>query len=235
MRTWYLRCFPSDSWDYRVTPQRTGRRAQGVDERPFYGMEFLLLRRGEGEVADVAIEDQAYEAGRKEYIGDVDHPYLGHIMVHAIVLRREIQGWLKAPRNTSRVFHSVNGQVQYKENRAYLSQSCRLPGLKDRIVVIVDSSDLSEAAHNDVWKGDREGLRATEIGQLYRDEVTKVIRDSPYLRELQQRIAREETESLAREGQQSLFQDLVKTDPSIAQLLPRRRIGQTTRLRWNQA
>ena len=47
-----------------------------------------------------------------------------------------------------------------------------------------------------------------------------MIADSPYLRELQQRIAREETESLAREGQQSLFQDLVNTDPSIAQLLP---------------
>ena len=154
--------------DYRVTPQRTGRRAQGVDERPFYGMEFLLLRRGEGEVADVATEDQAYEPGSKEYIGDVDHPDLGHIMVHAIVLRREIQGWLRAPRNTSRVFHSVNGQVQFKENRAYLSQRCRLPGLKDRIVVVVDASDLSEAAHNDVWKGDRQSLRATEIGQLYR-------------------------------------------------------------------
>ena len=61
---------------------------------------------------------------------------------------------------------------------------------------------------------------ATDVGQIYIEEVTKVIRDSQYLKELQQRIAREETENLAREGQESLFQNLVDSDPSIAQLLP---------------
>ena len=141
---------------YRPDPQRGGRRAQGVDERPLNGMEFLLLRR-DGE--EGAGEDGAYEPGSEQFIGGIEHPDLGHISVRAIVLTRELPGWLKSPRNISRVFHAVNGQVQFKQNRAYLSQSCRLPGLKDRIVVIVDASDLAEAAHNDVWKGDRENIR----------------------------------------------------------------------------
>lgn len=202
--------------DYRYTPTegRGGRRAQGVDERPVNGMEFLLLRR------DGDDTEEANQEGREQHVGDFDHPDLGHISVRAIVLGKDLPGWLKPPRNASRVLHAVNGQVQFKQNRAYLSQTCRFPGLKDRIVLIVDASNLSEAAHNDVWKGDRENIRATEVGQLYRDEVTKLIANSDYLKELQQQIAREETENLAREGQVTLFQNLVETDPSIAQLLP---------------
>ena len=208
--------------DYRQRRdlRRGGRRAQGVDERPVNGMEFLLLRRDGDEETELDDEGAVFQPGSEQHVGDIEHPELGKISVRAIVLGRDLPGWLKAPRNTSRVFHAVNGQVQFKENRAYLSQRCKLPGLKDRIVVIVDSSDLSEAAHNDVWKGDRENIRATGVGQLYRGEVTKVIADSPYLKELQRRIAQEETENLAQEGQVALFQNLVDADPSIAQLLP---------------
>lgn len=171
---------------YRPDPRRGRRHALGVDERPLHGMEFLLLRR----YGDGTDEDRVYEPGTEQFVGDIEHPDLGHISVRAIVLGRDLPGWLRTPRNTSRVFHSVNGQVQFKQNRAYLSQTCRLPGLKDRIVVIVDASDLSEAAHNDVWKGDRENIRRTAVGQLYSDEVTNLIRGSEYLRELQQRLAR---------------------------------------------
>lgn len=206
--------------DYRQTPapSRGGRRALGIDERPVNGMEFLLLRKdGREELSDA---DQDYTPGTKQYIGSVDDPELGHISVQAIVLGRDIPGWLKPPRNTSRVFHAVNGQVQFKENRAYLSRRCKLPGLKDRIVVIVDSSDLSEAGYNDVWKSDRENVRATGIGQLYRDKVTEVIANSEFLKDLQRRIALEETEEITKKGQRGLFQSLVNSDPSIAQLLP---------------
>ena len=202
---------------YRPDPRRGGRRALGVDERPLNGMEFLLLRR-DGE--EDSGEAGAYQPGSEQFIGDIEHADLGHVSVRAIVLDRELPGWLKSPRNTSRVFHAVNGQVKFKHNRAYLSQSYRLPGLKDRIVVIVDSSGLSEAAHNDVWKGDCENIRRTVVGKLYLQEVTALMRNSEYLRELQQRFAKEETERIANESQVELFQNLVDTDPSIAQLVP---------------
>ena len=215
--------------DYRVTPQRTGRRAQGIDERSVNGMEFLLLGRDEDDPVGSNGEESSYKPGSKNHIGDIDHPDLDRISVSAIIPKmtskqqksgKHLPSWLRAPRNTSRVFHAVNGQVQFKQNRAYLSQRCKFPGLKDRIVLIVDASNLSEAAHNDVWKGDRENIRATEVGQLYRDEVTKLIRESEYLKELERRIRREETENLVQEGQVKLFQNLVDTDPNIAQLLP---------------
>ena len=110
--------------DYRYPPEprRGGRRAVGVDERPLNGMEFLLLR-----------ERDEYEAGRERHIGVIEHPDLGQISVRVIELKRDIPGWLKSPRNTSRVFHAVNGQVQFKQNRGYVSQSCKYPGVKDRL------------------------------------------------------------------------------------------------------
>ena len=208
--------------DYRFKPDpnRTGRRAQGVDERRLYGMEFLLLRTYVEETSQFDDDELDREPGSEQHIGEVNHPELGSISIRGIILKKDLPGWLQPHRNPSRVFHAVNGQVQYKENRAYLSRQCKLPGLKDRIVIIVDASELSEAAHNDVWKGDRENIRATSVGKTYRDEITNVIANSQFLKQLQNRLAREETESLAEQGKTELFQDLVNNDPSIAQLLP---------------
>ena len=208
--------------DYRypADTKRDERRAQGVDERPLYGMEYPLLRRHGQEIDEADDEGTDDPLGSEHHIGEVNHPYLGLVSARVIVLQKNLPGWLKYPRNTSRVFHAVNGQVQFKQNRGYLSQQCKLPGLKDRLVVIIDASDLSEAAHNDVWKGDREQIRATPVGDLYKDEVTKLVRDSEYLKALQQRIFREETENLTEKGQELLFQNLVDSDPNIAQLLP---------------
>ena len=169
------------------------------------------------EFAESAIHPMRLGTGQEDAKVQIE---TGTISVRAIVLDRNLPGWLKPPRRTARVFHAVNGQVQFKENRAYLSQACRFSGLKDRIVIILDASDLSEAAHNDVRKGDRENIRAPEIGQLYRDSVTRIILGSDYLKQLQRLIAHEETEKLAEESQVNLFQNLIDTDPSIGQLLP---------------
>lgn len=206
--------------DYTVRPQRSGRRAQGVDERSLYGMEFILLHRYGEDVSRTEEGEMLAEPGNEHHVGEIDHPDLGRISVRAIVLKKDLPGWLHPRRNTARVFHVVNGQVQFTENRAYLSQNCKLPGLKDRMVVIVDASNLSEAAHNDVWKGDREKIRATGIGQLYRNQVTDLIEGSTFLRDLQRQFAREETEQIAEQSRVDLFQNLVDNDPSIAQLLP---------------
>ena len=204
--------------DYRVTPGRTGRRAQGVDERTVSGMEFLLLRRDRRE-SEEDDGDNIYEPGTKEHIGNIAHPELGQISIQAIIPVRQKNGkhlptWLG--RNTDRIFHTVNGQVQFKEKRGHLSQGCGFPALKDRVVIVVDSSELSESGHNDVWKGDRENIRATEVGQLYKEKVDEVIKDSPYLKEFQGRVVKEETNPLTEQGSIELFQGLVDSDPSIA-------------------
>ena len=204
--------------DYRasVDRERGGRRAEGVDERTVNGMDFQLRRLDPEDEANERVE----LAKRALHIADIRHPDLGTVRVHAVPLPRELPGWLKPARNRMRVYHAVNGQVQYKRGRDYISGPCRLPGLKDRAVVIVDASDLSEPAHNDIWKGDRETIRQTEIGGLYESQVTDAIRNSSTLKKLEEQIRDEETEQLAKQAQTDLFQNVVSSDPHIAQLLP---------------
>ncbi|MBC8065519.1 MAG: hypothetical protein H7Y17_11855 [Chlorobia bacterium] len=204
--------------DLRQTPdaKRTGDRALGVDPRPFYGMEFLLLNSHREEGADD--EDEAAGTG-KIFVGKFTDPDLGEVSISAIGLKRDLPGWLKSSNN--RVFHTVNGQVQFKQTRGYLS-NCGFPALKDRVVLIVDASGLSFSAHNEVWKGDREHIRSTIDGERYREEVTRTIRESEMLKQLQAKVAQEELERAAKTESNSLFQKLVDKDPTLAGLLSSR-------------
>ena len=203
--------------DFRQTPdpKRGGDRAEGIDPRGFCGMEFLLLR-SHRESDDDEEEDEAAGTGRIA-VATITTEELGDISISAIRLKRKIPGWLEKSNN--RVFHAVNGQVQFKQTRGYLSQSCGYPALKDRIVVIVDASDLSFEAHNEVWKGDREHIRNTIVGERYQEVVTAAIRESKALQDLQSEVAKEELQQAAKSERNELFQKLVDADRNLAALL----------------
>ena len=205
--------------DYRNKPNkaRGGRRALGIDERTVNGMIFQLMRIDDSEDDD---GERISEKVEKIHVGDIRNSELGYIRIQAVPVPRESPGWLNPGRNNSRIYHAVNGQVQFKQGRGYLSQKCKLPGLKDRIVIIVDASEMLESAHNDVWKGDRETIRETEFGKLYEKEVRDAIRECNALKEFERRVAMEETERLSDETKTKLFQNIVDSDPNIAQLLP---------------
>ena len=187
-------------------PKRGGDRALGVDPRPFYGMEFLLLNaHGED-----GLDDDGSAAGTGHiFVGRFTDPTLGEVNIGAIGLKRDLPGWLKPQNSNNRVFHTVNGQVQFKQSRGYLSQSCGFPALKDRVVVVVDASGLGFAAHNEVWKGDREHISSTIDGERYLELVTRTIRESEALKDFQKRVAQEELERATQSEGNSLFQKLL--------------------------
>ncbi len=209
-----FRQLPKSKGALEAARKRGGERAEGIDSRPFYGMEFLLLNshREEG------LEDEEDAAGQEKiFVGNVSDEELGKISISAIRLKNELPGWLKA--SNKRVFHTVNGQVQYKQTRGFLSQSCRFPALKDRVVVIIDSSSLKFSAHNEVWKGDREHISNTILGERYREKVTQAIKESKALKELQKEIAQQELERATKSESNALFQKLVDADRNLANLL----------------
>jgi hypothetical protein len=203
--------------DFRQTPdpKRSGDRAEGIDPRGFCGMEFLLLRshREDDEGED---EDEAVGTSQIA-VATIRTDDLGDISVLAIRLKRKLPGWLEKSNN--RVFHAVNGQVRFKQTGGYLSQSCGFPALKDRVVIIVDASDLSFEAHNEVWKGDREHIRNTIVGERYQEAVTAAIKESKALQELQNEVAKEELQQAAKSQRNDLFQKLVDADRNLAALL----------------
>ena len=207
--------------DLRQKPdqKRGADRALGVDPRPFYGMEFLLMNSHKEEGTDD--EDEAAGQARL-FVGKFTDPGLGEVSISAIHLKRELPGWLKSSSTNNRVFHSVNGQVQFKQSRGYLSQSCGFPALKDRTILVVDASALTFAAHNEIWKGDREHIRETIDGERYKEMVTKTIKESETLKDLQKKVAEEELEKASKAESNNLFQKLVDFDPNLAGLLSSR-------------
>src|SRR4029077_5796957 len=75
---------------------RGGDRAEGIDPRPFYGMEFLLLNshnEGGGGVAEEGEDEENGDEGdiaaeQKISVGTIKHPDLGDITITAIALKR---------------------------------------------------------------------------------------------------------------------------------------------------
>lgn len=179
-------------------------RARGVDPRLFCGMEFLLLRSHDGE--EIAI-------------GDIIDPKLGKVSISAICLEPPIPGWLEPRRSVSRILHSVNGQVHFKQPRGYLSKQCKLPALKDRVVIIVDASDLNPTTQFDLWKADRENVVDSKIGKYYKQKVTDVIKESAVLKKLNHEFVKEELKRATSSGSKKLLQRLVENDPRFVALL----------------
>lgn len=213
-----FRQMPKTKEALAAAKKRGGERAEGIDPRPFYGMEFLLLRSHKEEGLEDEEEDAVGE--NKLSVGNVDDPELGQISVSAIPLKRDLPGWLRYSNN--RVFHTVNGQVQFKQTRGYISQTCSFPALKDRAVVIVDASKLTFSAHSEVWKGDREHITNTIVGERYLETVTSIIKELVALKELQKKIAQQELQRATTAESNKLFQKLVDADRNLAGLLSHR-------------
>ena len=214
---------PFRIYDFRHNPSRVGTskgklRMQGIDPRSFYGMEYLLLRSHAEEEQE---HEPASETENKLTVTVINDPRLGKIHITAIPLKKKIPGWLQPQKSNNRIFHTVNGQVQFKQTRGFLSQ-CGYPALKDRVVIIVDASNLTSEAHNDVWKGDREHIRETHTGDYYKSVVKDALRKSDVLKGLQQKIAREELTQSVKKETADIFQKLVDRDRNIADLLNNR-------------
>ena len=212
---------PFRIYDFRHNPSKSGTakgklRMQGIDARPFYGMEYLLLRSHAEEEHEPASETE-----NKLTVAVIKDPSLGKIHITAIPLKKKIPGWLQHQKSNNRIFHMVNGQVQFKQTRGFLSQ-CGYPALKDRVVIIADASELTSEAHNDVWKGDREHIRETHTGDYYKSVVRDALKKSDVLKDLQQKIAREELTQSVKKETADIFQKLVDRDRNIADLLNNR-------------
>ena len=199
------------SFREKMDAERGGRRALGIDERPVCGMEFLLARSH----AEDGEED---ESEKILPIATATFPGLGEITVTATVIKKDSEkvAWIKY--SNSRIFHHVNGQVQFKQMRGFLTQ-CGLPALKDRVVVFVDASRLDDAAHQNIWKGDRQSIIEHDTGERYKAAVKDIIKQSADLKALNHRIAKEELESAAKDSSRELVKELIARDKNLAALL----------------
>lgn len=198
--------------DYRFPRVSRGGRAGFVDERTALGMEAELTRHKTPNSA----EDDGTTPGTKITVSTWNDPTIGTIVVEA-VLFDDIPTCLKTTRD--RVFHHVNGQVQYKQKRGYLSQVVKLPGLMDKAAVIIDASNLNDNAHYKIWSANRENIMDTTEGDIYKGIVESALKDSQELKDWEQQKAAEEVNKVASKAQNDTFQNLLNRVPEIKNLL----------------
>ena len=187
-------------------------RSLGIDSRPFNGMHFLLCRHKGKNSPEEDNDNENWEATS---INKISHPKFGEINISAYLFSREdIPGWYKL--SNSRIFHHVNGQTMYKETRGALTQ-CNFPALKDRVVIFVDSSKLKNTTS--IWKGDRENIQSTQLGDDYKEAIRDSIKNSDTLKKWNNTARQEELDSAAPEIDADIAEDIINNDPNMQDLL----------------
>ncbi|MCG8623696.1 MAG: hypothetical protein MJE68_17095, partial [Proteobacteria bacterium] len=89
----------------------------------------------------------------------------------------------------------------------------------NRVVIIVDATELNRATHLELWKADRENVASGRKGRAYKAKVKEVIKESVELKALNYKFMQEELQNATSSGKKELFQQLVDADPNLAALL----------------
>lgn len=189
-----------------------------VETRPYRAHYFattlagvwVRVREGAREVESSEIED-----GFPAY-GQVDIPGVGDLPYGIVVFREKVG----ARRIPSGVFFTLNGQVHGSLPRDFVSREVKLDYLAQHILVSVDCSQMNERVREDFFMASRDRLRRNEVYEAIADNLQNLLAEHPGLKELNaRRRARKLQEALENE-QESLeaFQDLIRSDPSLAAL-----------------
>lgn len=203
----------------KADEKRSWPRSFGIDARPFLGMESQVRQKipvEPEEEPDGDEEDIVSDAQLADFI-EFNDPILGTVRIRALMVAPKKMPKVMV-RSRNRFFHSVNGQVQFKKQQGLFARM-RLSYFQDRMIIIVDASDLFFNAHTQIWKPDREGIRKTDEGDRYLEEVEKRIEESKKLRELHEMLVRKEIQKTQSTGTTDFLQNLVKTDPTLADML----------------
>lgn len=210
---------PFRLYDCRVKPivGRGELREFGIDPRTFLGLEAHIADKAiEQEDDDEKIDDIANLTTAHIRAVDSGVGGLGEIKIKATLLNEDLPGWFK--NSTSRIFHTVNGQVQFKEGKRKFNK-IKLNLFKDRMVIIVDATGLNFTSHNKIWKADRERIKNTPAGIRYQALVDEALASCEELHEMHKNLVADEMNKSSSAGSVDIFQELTDADPTLADLL----------------
>jgi len=207
--------------DMRVTPTKgKGRqRAMGIDARTFCGLEHHISTGTAQEDGDDAAAG-AKGAARID-VGSHNDAELGTVSIRAYyspepLTSRSASGGVL--RSINRVFHTVNGQIQHRESRGFLT-GCGLPALKDHLVVIVDASHLTRKANLEMFKADREMLKRNKLSDRYLAVVKDMVESNPELKRLNEETQSRQITNTVDKVAKNVLQKMVDKDRTLASLL----------------
>lgn len=201
-------------------------RGLGIDARTFCGLEYHISKGfalKDDEVASHETREGAKKGATMIDVGSFEDATLGKISVRAYftdndITRKVSDGGSGCIRSNNRVFYSVNGQVQHKHSRGYLTD-CGLPSLKDHLAVVIDCSHLTTSTHHTIWKADRECMLDKTLAAKVVTSGKNLVSGCKQLQTLNDEVHQRSISSIVDSSTQLVFEKLVDRDPTLARLL----------------
>ena len=144
---------------------------------------------------------------------------VGKVQMRVTVLKEEsIHGTNpKYPRGG--VFFVVNGQLHSECDKGFIERRTKLDYIAGTTLVIVDCTGLKERIREDLFLGSRDRMRACDERDLLYSAIADYMKDHPGLRDLNaRRRLKRMAAALSEEETAKIFQQIVRTDPSLADL-----------------
>lgn len=154
-----------------------------------------------------------------------DFPTTCQFMARGERMVAKVYAFKKAKAETYRknegIIFTVNGQTHAFLPLSFFSRkSVGMGRLDDSILVMVDCSDLSGRALEDLFMNSRDRLRNGDLRDAIERELEIMIKDHQGLRDLRERRRREEVESKVRDSKplEEALELILKSSPSLSSL-----------------
>lgn len=144
---------------------------------------------------------------------------VGQVGMRVILVKEEsIKGSNpKYPRGG--IFFTVNGQLHSELDKSFIERRTKLDYIAATTLAIVDCSKLGERIREDLFLGSRDRMRECDERDRLYSAIADYIKDHPGLRELNARRRQERmAAALSEEETAKIIQEIVRTDPSLANL-----------------
>lgn len=166
-------------------------------------------------VSDDAPEDAKIEPGFPAF-ADLNLTGIGNLPYRIAVFRDHVD-----PRHVPHgVFFTVNGQVHGSLPADFVSRHLKYDYLKDHLLVSIDCTAMDPTVREDFFMASRDRVRKNEVYEEVVDHLKDALRDHAGLRQLNAARRKKEIEETLSDEEEtkSLFSELLKADPTLANL-----------------
>ena len=146
-------------------------------------------------------------------------PEVGQVQMRLTVVKEEHVEGRNSKYPKGGIFFVVNGQLHSREDKGFIERRTKLDYISNSTLVSVDCTKLSERIREDLFHGSRDRMRECEERNRLYDRIATYLKDHQGLKEINARRRSEKmSKAISEEETANLFQDLIKDDPTLAEL-----------------
>ncbi|MCW5875686.1 MAG: hypothetical protein KIS85_02275 [Anaerolineales bacterium] len=143
---------------------------------------------------------------------------VGEITIRTVVIQ-EIEDSDSRKRYPAGIYYSVNGQLQGSEDKNFVARKTKFDYLASSLFILADCTNLPPMIREDLFMASRDRMRAIDEKSLIEDAIIEHLKDHPMIRQLNAiRRQRRQESAISQEETAKIFQNLVRSDPSLANL-----------------